>query len=79
MITIQHPLIIVPILALAILLGGFQIRQLMDCATEETGKEKEKWLQAILLLPAIGALLYYFKRRPQRLAESKQAMDASGS
>ena len=44
---------------------------LIDCITKESsrGNEKIVWLLVIFFLNSIGALLYFFIRRPQRIAE----------
>lgn len=44
---------------------------LLDCATTETpGKTRRVWLLIVLLLHAIGALLYLRVRRPRRIRKS---------
>ncbi|HLI06922.1 MAG TPA: PLD nuclease N-terminal domain-containing protein [Ktedonobacteraceae bacterium] len=47
----------------------FWIWVLYDCLTNEPseGNDKLAWLLVILLAPFIGALLYYFVRRPARI------------
>ena len=42
---------------------------LIDCITNEPseGNDKVIWLLIILLLHGLGAVLYYFIRRPQRI------------
>ena len=54
-------------------LGGtiFWIWMLVDCATKEpsTGNDKVVWILVIALTHWIGALIYFFVRRPQRQAE----------
>ena len=40
-----------------------------DCATHEssTGNDKIAWLLVIIFVPCIGALIYFFARRPERI------------
>ena len=42
---------------------------LIDCATKEPseGNDKIIWMLVILFTHLIGALIYYFVRRPQRI------------
>jgi len=42
---------------------------LVDCITKEPseGNDKIAWLLLIIFVPLIGALLYYFIRRPERI------------
>ena len=50
---------------------GFWIWMLIECATKEpdTGNNKVVWILIIVFAHIIGALIYYFVRRPQRYAE----------
>ena len=50
----------------------FWIWMLVDCATKEpdTGNNKIVWVVIIALTHWIGAAIYYFVRRPQRIAET---------
>ena len=52
-----------------ILAALFWIWVLVDCLTKEPaeGNDRIAWLLVILLAPFIGALLYYFIRRPERI------------
>lgn len=47
---------------------------LIDCATNETDKENQKliWILIIIFANWIGAAIYYFVRRPQRIKELKK-------
>lgn len=58
-------------LAVAALCFGFWIWMLIECATKEpdTGNNKVVWILIIVFAHIIGALIYYFVRRPQRYAE----------
>lgn len=53
--------------------AAFWLWMLVDCATKERSDTNDKivWLLIILFLNLIGALLYYFIRRQQRLAERR--------
>jgi hypothetical protein len=47
----------------------FWIWVLVDCLTKEPseGNDKVDWFLFILLVPLVGALIYYFVRRPERV------------
>jgi hypothetical protein len=47
----------------------FWIWVLVDCLTKEPseGNDKIAWVLFILGVPLIGALIYYFVRRPERI------------
>ncbi len=49
----------------------FWIWALVDCLTKEPSKGNDKiiWILVIVLLGLIGALVYVFVRRPQRIRE----------
>lgn len=55
----------------AILAFVFWIWMLVDCATKEPsqGNEKVVWILVIVFLHGLGALIYYFARRPQRIRQ----------
>jgi nitrate reductase gamma subunit len=57
----------------AIAIAGFVfwIRMLIECATREpdTGNDKLIWILIIVLAGWLGALIYYFVRRPRRMAD----------
>ena len=48
----------------------FWIWMIVDCATKEPsqGNDKIVWIVIIVFAHMIGALIYYFVRRPQRIA-----------
>ena len=51
-----------------LLIASFWIWMLYDCFVHEAPLEKMiLWLLVILFTNIVGALLYYFIRRPQRL------------
>jgi hypothetical protein len=47
---------------------------LVDCLTKEPseGNEKIIWVLVIVLLHVIGAAVYYFVRRPERIRQTGQ-------
>jgi hypothetical protein len=52
------------------LLGAiFWVWVLYDCLTKEAseGNDKVAWLLFILMVPIVGALVYYLVRRPERI------------
>ena len=59
-------------LAVAVLGTIFWIWMLVDCATKEPdrGNDKIVWVVIIALTHWIGAAIYYFVRRPKRIAET---------
>jgi hypothetical protein len=54
---------------LALLATIFWIWTLTDCLTKEPseGNDKVAWTILIIFVPLIGALLYHFVRRPERI------------
>jgi len=54
---------------IAVMVTIFWIWVLVDCLTKETseGNDKVAWLLFILMVPLVGALIYYFVRRPERV------------
>ncbi|MBC2605820.1 PLD nuclease N-terminal domain-containing protein [Pelagicoccus albus] len=61
----------------AFALFGLWIWMLIDCLKNEpdNGNEKVIWILVLILLQWIGALLYYFIRRRERL--KKQHLDSA--
>ena len=61
------------LLVAALLLGAsvFWVFIIVDCATKEsaTGNDKLIWILIVIFTHWVGALIYYFVRRPQRIAE----------
>ena len=49
----------------------FWIKMIVECATKEPnqGNEKIVWILIIVFAHWLGALIYYFVRRPQRIAQ----------
>jgi len=56
-------------LAIGTLGTVFWLWMLIDCATKEpsTGNDKLIWMLVILFTHLLGAMIYYFARRPQRM------------
>ncbi len=56
---------------IAILAFVFWIWMLVDCVTKEPsqGNDKVVWILVIVLLHGLGALIYFFARRPQRIRQ----------
>lgn len=54
---------------LAIIAALFWVWTLYDCISKEPseGNDKVAWLLFILFVPVLGALVYYFVRRPERV------------
>ncbi len=49
----------------------FWVWMIIDCATKESaeGNDKVVWILIIVFTHWIGAAIYYFVRRPQRIAQ----------
>lgn len=68
-------IIFFPILLLAPLLGiaalVFWVWMLVDCLNNEPsfGNEKLIWVLVIVLTQLIGAIVYFFVRRPERIRQ----------
>lgn len=62
-------LIIVPVLAMALLGFIFWLWMLIDCLTNEPseGNDKLVWVLVIFFGNFLGAILYFFIRRKERL------------
>ena len=63
-------LLFLPMLLLGVLGTVFWVWMLIDCAVNEPseGNEKVVWILVILFAHLIGALIYFFARRPTRIA-----------
>lgn len=61
-------------LAFTVLYFVFWIWMLIDCLKYEPseGNDKIIWAVVIILLQALGALLYYIVRRPERIKQTGQ-------
>ncbi len=76
----EQSLPFVPIILMLVMAGvgllsfGFWIWTLVDCVTKEPAKGNEKilWVLIIVLLQLLGALIYFFVRRPQRIKQFGQ-------
>lgn len=64
-------LLFLPLVGLGLLAFAFWVWMLIECATKEasTGNDKLIWVLVILFTHLLGALLYFFIRRPRRKAE----------
>jgi len=67
----EYFLLFVCFVVFGIIGTGLWVWILVDCATKEadTGNNKIVWVLVIALTHLIGAAIYYFVRRPQRMAE----------
>ena len=54
---------------LMVLAALFWLWVLVDCVTKESseGNDKLVWTILIIFVPWVGAILYYFVRRPERI------------
>ena len=52
----------------------FSMAMLIECATKEPseGNDKLIWLLVIIFTQLIGALIYYYVRRPQRIENERR-------
>jgi prolipoprotein diacylglyceryltransferase len=61
---------LITLLAIMVALGAFWGWMVYDCAVEEpSGMDKIAWILVILIGNFIGATIYYFARRRNRIAE----------
>ena len=60
----------VALLSLWLLLLAFWIWMIVDCVNNEPSKGNDKliWILVIVLASWLGAAIYYFARRPKRIA-----------
>jgi Phospholipase_D-nuclease N-terminal len=65
---------ILPFMLLSIAGTVFWIWMLIDCLTKEPseGNDKIIWVLVMIFLPAIGSIVYYFIRRPERIQQTGQ-------
>jgi len=63
-----------PIFLIGLATTVFWIWMLVDCLTKESseGNDKLVWAAVIFFLHLLGAVLYYFVRRPKRIEELGQ-------
>ena len=68
LILLLHLVFFMGIRGIAVVATIFWIWVLVDCLTKESseGNDKVAWVIFILAVPPIGALIYYFVRRPER-------------
>ncbi len=64
-------LVFLPLVGLGLLVMAFWLWMLIECATKEssTGNDKLIWVLILIFTHLLGALLYFFVRRPRRKAE----------
>ncbi|MCA9038705.1 MAG: PLDc_N domain-containing protein [Planctomycetaceae bacterium] len=64
------PLFICGIFVIQIAMLAFVIWMVIDCAMNEPnqGTEKIVWILVIIFVPLAGPFIYYFVRRPERIA-----------
>ncbi|HBO43676.1 MAG TPA: hypothetical protein DD670_07045 [Planctomycetaceae bacterium] len=62
---------LLPVLIINVLGLAFWIWMIVDCAMNEpsAGNDKIIWILVIILASWIGALIYYFVRRPKRISQ----------
>lgn len=60
-----------PFFLIGVLSFVFWLWMLIDCATKEPseGNDKVVWIIVILLAGIVGAIVYYFARRPRRIEQ----------
>lgn len=65
--------LVVAVGGVGILGTAFWIWMLVDCARNEpaAGNDRIAWILIIALTHLVGALLYFFIRRPERMRERK--------
>jgi hypothetical protein len=62
-------IMVFPMLAIGATAAAFWIWMIIDCVTREPaeGNERLIWVLIIVLAHWIGALIYFFVRRPKRI------------
>ena len=63
------PCCICPFFLFGLLLSAFWIWMIVEAATKEPAEEKDKlmWVLIVVLGHTIGAAIYFFARRPERI------------
>ncbi|HQL63879.1 MAG TPA: PLDc N-terminal domain-containing protein [bacterium] len=66
---VEGVIVFLPILLIFVGSLVFWIWMIVDCATKEPseGNDKIIWILIIVLAQIIGALIYFFVRRPRRM------------
>jgi sterol desaturase/sphingolipid hydroxylase (fatty acid hydroxylase superfamily) len=56
-------------IAVSVLATAFWVWMIIDCANNEPseGNDKIAWILVIILAGFLGAVIYYFARRPSRM------------
>jgi Phospholipase_D-nuclease N-terminal len=65
-------ILILAVLFLALVGTVFWIRMIIECATRERDPERLVWIVIIVFTHFIGAAIYYFVRRPARMAAGER-------
>ena len=70
--SIGIPEILFLVMLFLMLLGTvFWVRMIIECATRESDQERLVWIIILVFTYLIGAALYYFVRRPARIAAAR--------
>ena len=64
-------LIVIALIGFAFIATGFWIWMLVDCIINEPaeGNDKVVWVVVIALAGGVGAVVYFFARRPDRIRQ----------
>jgi len=64
-------LLLLIVLGIGVLGTAFWIWMLIDCVTKEPseGNDRLVWVVVVVFTHIIGAAIYFFVRRPQRIAQ----------
>jgi hypothetical protein len=70
--SIGIPEIMILVVLFLMLMGTiFWVRMIVECATKESDPERLIWIIILVFTYLIGAALYYFVRRPARIAAGR--------
>jgi hypothetical protein len=64
-------IMILVVLFLGVVGTVFWIRMIIECATKESDPERLVWIIILVFTHFIGATIYYFVRRPARIAAGR--------
>ncbi len=70
-VSVMAPVLLLVFLAIGLMSIAFWVWMLVDCIQNEPseGNDKIVWVVVIALTGWIGALIYFFARRPTRIAQ----------